>query len=782
MSARRPQRKEAGNGLLTPRWPSPEDIVAHLFDALGEPMSTEVRAKRKALAELTSTDRHKDRDAIYTSLVLATKEAVGPFGEILLSKTIHSLAWRADTLGIAAPLTGIPASEAEMLIRTAWAPFLQQPLRLALRHLLDTEDSFDAFIRAPLDAWLAYMTATLGLSEEEFIQLLLEEKVKGDPLARLHQWRKDGRIGDVSARTVRTQLATGYDEGWFKLAEGKDAADMAERGALLFAVARGLSHLPSATWREALREPGAPGAIDDRGEPWAQHARTLQIKRQGARLPHLDLVLGSIWSALKAGERDPQALREMRIALRRAIEDLPSPGKRDFAPFLSWIDGEFAARTRGKDAGSKFDAAMQGFSMRGGPIQQELLWSALLQAVHHGDLARTKRLWSCAQAMGVEPMEERLDAVHKRLAIAAEKRFGPMLHIEKGDHRRRVDSAVIPEFTRAEVERIMEAGAAAPNDLHVVGEGRGHRYSPLMLAAITGSLEHVRRLLDAGGDPGKIVPVTNTSALTQALAWRVNAERFGREDRADAKEALRLMLERLSPIDRKNDPEGWNVPCGDSQERPLMNALRLFDPEVVVALIDKGVPLCDRSKSSRAECLRGVSPVYALLQARAMREPVSQNEAQRQLLTSDAPQTLFETRLGAGSEYSLNDVRASMASSLQVERERKIFELVSKSFQRPLNETELHGFHQIMKLLLEHGADPEQRSATAAGELWPPLHFAAEKGWTEAMEILLAHGADPLASIRRVDGSKGPTAWTYASTFGGKEAVKLLRWATGSAA
>ena len=54
--------------------------------------------------------------------------------------------------------------------------------------------------------------------------------------------------------------------------------------------------------------------------------------------------------------------------------------------------------------------------------------------------------------------------------------------------------------------------------------------------------------------------------------------------------------------------------------------------------------------------------------------------------------------------------------------------------------------HEILRLLLSHGADPNQRGLND----WTPLHMAVAQQSPEAIRILLENGAD--ASLRtRID-------------------------------
>jgi ankyrin repeat protein len=58
---------------------------------------------------------------------------------------------------------------------------------------------------------------------------------------------------------------------------------------------------------------------------------------------------------------------------------------------------------------------------------------------------------------------------------------------------------------------------------------------------------------------------------------------------------------------------------------------------------------------------------------------------------------------------------------------------------RPLNSAVAGGHSEIVRLLLEHGADPD--APERAG--YAPLHAAAENGDVESTRLLLAAGADP---------------------------------------
>src|SRR3954453_14301521 len=76
--------------------------------------------------------------------------------------------------------------------------------------------------------------------------------------------------------------------------------------------------------------------------------------------------------------------------------------------------------------------------------------------------------------------------------------------------------------------------------------------------------------------------------------------------------------------------------------------------------------------------------------------------------------------------------------------------------------------NEILKLLLENGADPAQRGIND----WTPLHFAVGERDIGAVRLLLAHGADPDLKTR-IDDYTGALEDAEAADF--TEAVAVMR-------
>ena len=79
----------------------------------------------------------------------------------------------------------------------------------------------------------------------------------------------------------------------------------------------------------------------------------------------------------------------------------------------------------------------------------------------------------------------------------------------------------------------------------------------------------------------------------------------------------------------------------------------------------------------------------------------------------------------------------------------------------PLHFAGIYRLHEIMSLLLAHGAEVDLLDANG----WSALHYVALNGDADAAEILLAAGADPGLSIMQ-GGGMGETAAAFARRHG----------------
>jgi ankyrin repeat protein len=84
--------------------------------------------------------------------------------------------------------------------------------------------------------------------------------------------------------------------------------------------------------------------------------------------------------------------------------------------------------------------------------------------------------------------------------------------------------------------------------------------------------------------------------------------------------------------------------------------------------------------------------------------------------------------------------------------------------ERPLHYASRHGHTEVVKILLEHGADVTEKG-TGCGM---PLQWAAQNGQIEVAEILLAHGADI--------NQRGTDEWTALGTAVSNAQAEKVRY------
>lgn len=97
-------------------------------------------------------------------------------------------------------------------------------------------------------------------------------------------------------------------------------------------------------------------------------------------------------------------------------------------------------------------------------------------------------------------------------------------------------------------------------------------------------------------------------------------------------------------------------------------------------------------------------------------------------------------------------------------------EAANKWGQTPLSTAAENGYHEIVALLLDHGADLETEASSESGEQWRPLHYAAYGGHEAVVEILLKRGADP-----RAEDMYGHCAQYYAEEEGHNSLAAVIR-------
>jgi len=266
------------------------------------------------------------------------------------------------------------------------------------------------------------------------------------------------------------------------------------------------------------------------------------------------------------------------------------------------------------------------------------------------------------------------------------------------------------------------ADAGARNDLGA---------TPLWLASLNGSAPMVRLLLDAGADPNAALLAGETPVMTAA--------------RTGGAEALELLLS------AGGDPNAH----GSRGQTALMWAAGQGHPAAVGALLRHGADVHARSDTW--------SQVMAV-------PPHADPSNQQSVPHGNDTPLLFAARVGdvesarllidAGADVNDADAWGVSATTYAAHS----------------------GFHELLELLLERGADP---NAQEAG--FSPLHAAVMRRDLDMARTLLEHGAEPDARLENWTPTRrasadwsihpslvGATAFWLAARLGDPEMMRLL--------
>ena len=259
-------------------------------------------------------------------------------------------------------------------------------------------------------------------------------------------------------------------------------------------------------------------------------------------------------------------------------------------------------------------------------------------------------------------------------------------------------------------ERALNGQPVAANARGVGGS------TPLMYAALYGTLDSVRQLLDHGADPN----LANDAGST-ALTWAI-----------DDLEKARLLLDRGASV-RARSPEEFS---------PITAALRTKDPfSALQLLIDHGLKLdkLTRPEQQRLATLGG-------------------NELALRTLMQHGVQA---KSLAGGLSAAFDAKCAACVSLLLPAAPKDALDnvLLQEAATDP----------RAVRELLEAGASP---TASFTGLGFTPLMFAAgsETGAIENVKLLIAHGADVNAKT-----ADGVTALDIAVRQGRADAMETLR-------
>lgn len=319
-----------------------------------------------------------------------------------------------------------------------------------------------------------------------------------------------------------------------------------------------------------------------------------------------------------------------------------------------------------------------------------------------------------------------------------------------------------------DLERVKQILKAKPElaRIHLAGD---NERTAVQFAARQGHADIVRVLLKAGADPlqGAYPYREATSALTLA------------RDRGHA--AVVEVIEQWLQQQRGTTPKGQEL-CqavreGDGAcvlaildtdsslvsatdvrgETALFHAVRRGAMELVLELLDRGTDVNHRNP-------HGIRPIHLALYEKAS-----------DFVPSPHP-IIAGILIARGAEYDLwvaSAVGDAPAVKKMLEADPPLANgmgacpsgIYPASTCYPLSIAALHGHGEIVRLLLDHGTDPDaviefDYGGETIREFGLPLHFAALKNHYEVAELLLERGASPHTHVF----AAGPAvAWAYQS-------------------
>lgn len=426
-------------------------------------------------------------------------------------------------------------------------------------------------------------------------------------------------------------------------------------------------------------------------------------------------VLNAIQRLFANAVENHKAIRD-RLDWLRSLCERTSPEVYTAHEYLwRWFSARLAANLGEKDNALKlYASACHAAWWRAGSHQHPLIHEALCYAVGVGDQVQANHYWDKCFLLGLNnPPKRELDEQAMRLiSFEFERLFAP----QKATQR-------IPPAMRYVVGPFVLSpkDLANPNRKRAQSDGRV-RYTPLMDAVLMGTLEDVKELALAGGDPNVFIPESGENALIMAL-------RRG-HDRKDPE-----ILQYLLSLDIA--PETANRSASSKRETPLQIAMNMADAKVVGRLISLGADMelpCFNSPSAL---------VYAMA---LLHDSVHVNDpAQlRAYLEGRVPADSFDAKNGAILDCELPAQRLDVHAMLVDPQKKLIFEAVKQHYSRTTDER-----REVVMTLLGKKADPNRRYPDFNGhrDLWTPTLFAAQLGDLDVLKAMIAAGGNPWLSL-----------------------------------
>lgn len=614
---------------------------------------------------------------------------------------LRSFARETDTTGM------ISSRAKEVLLRLVVIPELSGFIRRASHEvpLLDMRTLWEA----PFAAWLKAAESQSDVSKMQLLERLANTREVDE--STLKRWQQGScvRKGLWPYRTTTQQMFVGSSL----------TAKQAERLTGWLAMVIALQSLP-VDLRESIKR---DYDRQDSNQLKSKQEVQAQLKREAADRSSLPLrhqaasVIADLNRLFADVRHNEQSIRE-RLDWLGAVCERSGPDHGAAHEYLwSWVSARLAANFGEADRALElYETACRQAWWRAGTNQHGILHEALCHAVGVGDKVRAGHYWDKCFLLGLNkaPKVELDDQEMRRLSFEFERLFPS----QTAKYR-------IPPAMRFELMdkpfSLTSKDLAKPNRKRAQAEGRV-RYTPLMDAVRQGSLEDVRKAVQAGGDPNVSIPESGENALILALHRAYHYKDPG-------------ILQYLLTLDVSSDTV--NRPVSTKRETPLKIALEMADADVVDRLIALGGKVeqpCFTSPSALVYAM-------ALLHDSIHVSDPGQRSAYRE---GRVPADAFDAKGGAILDCELSALRQARMAELNEPWKRNGLEAIRQYYNQPVAAR-----RQVVMTLLANRADPNCRYADFNGSRgrWTPTLFAAQIGDLEVLKAMIEAGGDPWASL-----------------------------------
>lgn len=568
-----------------------------------------------------------------------------------------------------------------------------------------------SWIGNPFAAWARYASRLAGLSQKELLDNLanhleiddrtLQRWMKGDPIAKLrwpHRPVVEAAIGEAGAKAAGVSQIDRMT-GWLIITVAFQGLPSDRRDA----IRNQFKHRKVAAW--SLGE--AIAVLNRQGEPFGATALR-------------DAAIPLLYQIQEFFAAKPRKLDEIALdlnALQELIDGEPTL-RRQYQHIHDWFAARLAAITeREADAIALYKSAVEGVWWYGGPNQHPILDEALRYAVGTGSKIVADHFWDLTYMLGLNqgakrPLDEQ---EQRRIAFGFEEMFHPLL----------AKARVPPPMeivVREAPFSLSSKDIGNPNRKVKHAEGRTRR-TPLMSAIQEGTLEDVKRLLKAGGNPDDYITESGEGPLSYALRRACD-----RKDTAILDHILTLDLSR----------ETVNRPASTKRETPLKIAIEMANAAAVDRLIELGADV-------EAPCCYSPSALCYAMPVLYMSLHPQDRTQERKYFAGKGPPEAYDAKDGAVLDADLGARRMAMFGAIHASPiGQALWNGIKGYYIRPVADCKA-----VIRTLLKHKADPNCRYKVEAHHLaeWTPTLFAAEVGDSEIFQALVEGGGDPYLTL-----------------------------------